>query len=86
MIRVSVWLDIWNTLIETEHFNEYAECIPSGETSAALSAAAKRFSIYIVGGTIPERDGGSLYNTATVWDPQGNLIAKHRKVREEIKI
>ena len=68
--------------IETEHFNKYAESIPDGETSLALSEAAKKCSMYVVGGTIPERYDGSLYNTATVWDPQGNLIAKHRKVRK----
>ena len=31
-------------------------------------------------GSIPEREGDKLYNTSVVYDPQGNLIAKHRKV------
>ena len=34
----------------------------------------------MVGGTIPEREGDKLYNTCTVWGPDGGLIAKHRKV------
>lgn len=63
-----------------DHFQKYAEVIPSGETSVALASAAKKNGIYVIGGTIPERDGDKLFNTCTVWDPQGNLVAKHRKV------
>lgn len=63
-----------------EYFPKYAECIPGGETSIALSKAAKENNVYVVGGTIPERDGDKLYNTCTVWGPDGALIAKHRKV------
>lgn len=53
----------------------------NGETSVALSKAAKENSIYVVGGTIPEIEGDKLYNTCcTIWGPDGTLIAKHRKV------
>lgn len=61
-------------------FKEYSEVIPGGETSEALSKAAKSNEMYIVGGSIPEICDGKVYNTCTVWDPNGNLIAKHRKV------
>jgi len=33
-----------------------------------------------VAGSIPERDGEKLYNTCTVWNPCGDLIAHHRKI------
>lgn len=66
--------------LKLAHFPKYAEIIPNGETCNALSEAAKKNEIYVIGGTIPERDGDKLYNTATVWDPQGKLIAKYRKV------
>lgn len=36
--------------------------------------------MYIVGGSIPEICDDNVYNTCTVWDPNGNMIAKHRKV------
>ncbi|KAI5736136.1 hypothetical protein M8J76_000330 [Diaphorina citri] len=36
--------------------------------------------IFLVGGSIPELDNDKVYNAATVWNPQGELIAKHRKV------
>lgn len=61
-------------------FKQYSEVIPSGETCKALSEAAKSNQIYIVGGSIPEICDDKVYNTCTVWDPSGNMIAKHRKV------
>lgn len=38
-----------------------------------LSSVAKEASVWILGGSIPEREDGEerLWNTATVWDPQG---------------
>lgn len=45
-----------------------------------LSRAAKQNSVFVVGGTIPEVDGDGIYNTCTVWNPDGELIAKYRKV------
>lgn len=39
------------------------------------------FQVFLVGGSIPERDNsGKLFNTCTVWSPQGNLLAKYRKI------
>ncbi|XP_051165028.1 omega-amidase NIT2 [Leptopilina boulardi] len=72
--------ECFNSPYGTSHFPKYAETIPNGETCNALSEAAKRNEIYVIGGTIPERDGDKLYNTATVWNPQGKLIAKYRKI------
>lgn len=36
--------------------------------------------LYTVGGTIPEVEDNKLYNTCTVWNPQGKLVAKYRKM------
>jgi omega-amidase len=40
-----------------------------------LSSVAREAGIYLIGGSIPERQDGEekLWNTATVWDPQGQL-------------
>jgi predicted amidohydrolase len=37
--------------------------------------------VYTIG-SIPEKDGDNFYNTSTVFDPKGTMIAKHRKVSE----
>lgn len=74
--------ECFNSPYGTKYFNEYAENIPDGYTSQALSNIAKELNVYLVGGTIPERDDkdNKLYNTCTVWSPSGDLIAKYRKV------
>lgn len=38
-------------------------------------------SVTCSSGSIPEEDGGKLYNSCTVFGPDGELILKHRKVR-----
>ncbi|XP_011253132.1 omega-amidase NIT2 [Camponotus floridanus] len=72
--------ECFNSPYGTSHFAKYAENIPGGETSAVLSEAAKKNNIYVIAGTIPERDDDKLYNTCTVWAPDGKLIAKYRKM------
>ncbi|MBW2061091.1 MAG: carbon-nitrogen hydrolase family protein [Deltaproteobacteria bacterium] len=66
---------------ELELFPEYAEPIPEGRTCQLLRGWAEKLDLYILGGSLPERNQeGRLYNTATLWDRQGNLQAAHRKV------
>ncbi|KAF9986600.1 hypothetical protein BGZ65_006958, partial [Modicella reniformis] len=38
--------------------------------------------VYLIGGSIPERDlaDNKIYNTCTVYNPEGTIIATHRKV------
>lgn len=56
-----------------------AESINDGATNRRLSELSKKYSIFIVGGSI-ERDGDKLYNTANAWGPNGELLARHQKV------
>ncbi|KAG5345669.1 NIT2 amidase, partial [Acromyrmex heyeri] len=72
--------ECFNSPYGTSHFARYAESIPDGETSAALSEAARKNNVYVIGGTIPERNNDKLYNTCTVWGPDGKLVAMHRKM------
>ncbi|XP_053407708.1 omega-amidase NIT2-like [Mercenaria mercenaria] len=71
--------ECFNSPYGTSYFPEYAEPIP-GPSTETLVNAAKENNIYLVGGSIPEEDGGKIYNTCTVYNPNGDLIAKHRKV------
>ena len=48
-----------------ELFARYAE-EEGGETCQFLSALAKERGIYLVGGTVPERCDGKIYNTCYV--------------------
>lgn len=66
---------------DTAILTAMAESINDGITCRTLSKLSKKFGIYIVGGSIIERHGAYLYNTSTVWNSSGELIARHRKVK-----
>ncbi|XP_055300674.1 omega-amidase NIT2-like [Sitodiplosis mosellana] len=51
----------------------------NGPTALHMSELAKQFNIYFIGG-IAETDNEKLYSTALVFNPNGELIARHRKV------
>lgn len=72
--------EMFNCPYQQEYFPRFAEEITSGETVAFLRETARKTGAYLCGGSIPERDGGKIYNTSLTFDPQGNLIAKHRKM------
>lgn len=50
-----------------------------GPRGRALAALAGRHGLWLVAGSVPEADAGQVYNTATLYDPDGRLIAHHRK-------
>ena len=58
---------------------EYAPESDNSPAQAALSALAKKLGVIIVGGSMPERAGGKIFNTSYVYDETGTRIAKHRK-------
>ncbi|GIX76691.1 omega-amidase NIT2-A [Caerostris extrusa] len=71
--------ECFNAPYGVKYFNQYAESIP-GCTSEVLSKAAKENNIYLVGGTFPEKSDGKLFNTCLAYGPNGELLAKHRKI------
>ncbi|KAI9520529.1 Carbon-nitrogen hydrolase [Dissostichus eleginoides] len=71
--------ECFNSPYGTSFFSQYAERIP-GESTELLSEAARENQVYLVGGSIPEEDGGKLYNSCIVFGPDGKIILKHRKI------
>lgn len=87
--QLAVLPEIWNSPYATAAFAEYAEVLPNvGDTTTTSSPSAqllmehaKKSGMFIVGGSIPEKtSNGKIYNTCLVIDPQGTVVAKHRKV------
>ena len=71
--------EIWNGPYEARLFPTFAE--PEGGPSwQFLSDLARERHVYLCGGSIAEREGERVYNTAYVFDPDGQQIAKHRKM------
>ncbi|KAL2346585.1 hypothetical protein Fmac_000585 [Flemingia macrophylla] len=76
--------EIWNSPYSNDSFPVYAEDIDAGAdaspSTAMLSELSRLLRITIVGGSIPERSGGRLYNSCCVFGTDGKLLAKHRKI------
>lgn len=51
----------------------------AGARGSALSECARLLSVWLAAGSVPERDGPTLYNTALLYDREGRLRAWHRK-------
>ena len=71
--------EMWNCPYSNDYFREYAEA-EDGPTVKFLSDLAAKHDIYLIGGSIPELDGGKVYNTSFSFDRSGQIIGKHRKV------
>jgi omega-amidase len=89
--NIVVLPECFNSPYGVKYFGQYAETLlpspPSKDKSPsfhALSAMAKEAGCYLVGGSIPEREGEGknekLYNTSLTFNPKGELMATHRKV------
>ena len=59
------------------YHREIAEAVP-GPTTEQVGKLARDLDVYISLG-LTERDGGKVYNTQILIDPNGEVIAKHRK-------
>lgn len=81
-LHLVVLPECFNSPYAVDQFRNYAELIPSGETTNLLSSLAKKHGIFIVGGSIPELDqeNDKIFNTSLTFSPEGTIIAKHRKV------
>jgi omega-amidase len=91
---LAVLPEIWNGPYATAAFADYAEVLPSvgatiedcdlslksSPSVKLLQDHAQKLKMTIVGGSIPEIDGGKIYNTCLVFDKSGTVVAKHRKV------
>ncbi|WP_427339661.1 carbon-nitrogen hydrolase family protein [Caloranaerobacter sp. DY30410] len=73
--------EMFNCPYNNSYFPKYAENYQNGETIKMLSEVSKERGIYLIGGSIPEKDDkGNVYNTSFVFDKKGNIIGKHRKM------
>jgi deaminated glutathione amidase len=51
-----------------------------GPAESRLCAAARRNQLWLVPGSFYERDGDQIYNTTPVIDPEGQVVARYRKM------
>lgn len=72
--------EMFNCPYSNDKFIEYAEEEKDSITLNKISSLAEKNNVYILAGSIPERENGKLYNTSYLFDRQGDIIAKHRKM------
>ena len=71
--------EMFNCPYENACFPVYGEPA-GGETWQFLSGMARELGIYLAGGSVPEIEGEAIYNTCYLFSPQGEELARHRKV------
>ncbi len=62
-----------------EGWREHAREIPN-ELTDKISELAKDLDTWVLPGTMLERDGNSVYNTALVFNRNGDIVGKYRKM------
>ena len=62
-----------------EYFRKFA-AMGHEDSCRRMAGWAKQNHILLVGGSVPEAEDGLLYNSCFVYDPDGRLIARHRKI------
>jgi omega-amidase len=77
--RIVILPEMFNCPYESSFFEKFAEEFP-GPTTNFISSLAKNLSVYIIGGSVPEKENGKIYNTSYTFNPEGMLIGKHRKI------
>ncbi len=58
---------------------EHAQSLP-GPAEEAFQEMARRHGIWLIPGSLFERRDGQIYNTAPVINPEGHVVARHRKM------
>ena len=51
-----------------------------GKVEVLLASLARELGVWIVGGTVAERDGDHVYDTAPLLAPDGEIVARYRKI------
>ena len=72
--------EMFNCPYSNDKFVEYGENEHDSCTLNTISQLAESYNVYILAGSIPEREGDKLYNTSYLFDKTGSIIVKHRKM------
>ena len=72
--------EMFNCPYSNDKFIEYAEDEQDSSTINTISRLAGENNVYILAGSIPEKEEDKIFNTSYLFDKKGNIIAKHRKM------
>ncbi len=72
--------EMFNCPYSNDKFIEYAEPEEKSPTLETISSLAGKNNVYILAGSIPEKEDEKLFNTSYLFNRDGEIIAKHRKM------
>lgn len=72
--------EMFNCPYSNDKFIEYAEDEKNSYTLNSISKLSCENEVYILAGSIPEKEKDKIYNTSYLFDKTGEIIAKHRKM------
>ena len=72
--------EMFNCPYSNDKFLEYSEIEEDSQTLLEISNLSCENNVYILAGSIPEKENDKLYNTSYLFDKNGDIIAKHRKM------
>lgn len=71
--------ELWNCGYDLKNLEKNAQTI-TGSSVKLMARLAKKFGMYIFGGSIAEKKAGKYYNTMFVFNEKGDIIEKYRKI------
>lgn len=72
--------EMFNCPYSNDKFIEYCEMQENSPTLDVISSLARENNVYILAGSIPEKEHDNLYNTSYLFNREGEIIVKHRKM------
>ncbi|MBQ2666641.1 carbon-nitrogen hydrolase family protein [Methanobrevibacter sp.] len=72
--------EMFNCPYSNDKFIEYCEEEKSSFTLSRIAKLACDNNVYILAGSIPEKEEDRIFNTSYLFDKEGNIISKHRKM------
>lgn len=78
--QVIVLPEMFSCPYANQYFKQFAEKREDSESLRFLCALAQELGIYLIAGSIPEDDGGVIYNTCFVLDKEGRIAGSYRKI------
>ncbi len=72
--------EMFNCPYSNDKFIEYSEEEINSNTINEISHLAAENNVYILAGSIPEKENDNFYNTSYLFNRNGEIIAKHRKM------
>ncbi|MGM0495805.1 MAG: carbon-nitrogen hydrolase family protein [Bacillota bacterium] len=74
-----IFPEMFTTPYELKYFQKFKH-YKNSDIFKFLKNIANKYNSYVIGGSIPEADSDKIYNTSFIFNRNGDLISKYRKI------